>query len=76
MNKEKLIEHYSYYYSDSKDFVEEHLDNYIEMNKILKLIFNNINELKKEYKIVLNENGIYFENKKTKESYSMRMEIN
>ena len=73
--KEKLIERYSYYYSDSKCFVEEHLENYIEMDLILKTIFKNIDVMKKDYKISLYDNSIHFENKKTKESYSLRLEF-
>lgn len=75
MNKEKLIKHYSYYYSDSEDFVKEYLENYKEMDIILKQIFENIKAMKKDYKIILSENGIHFENKKTKESYSLRIEF-
>jgi len=74
-NKEELIEHYSYYYSDSIGFVRDNLDNYIEMDHILKSIFKNINEMKKDYEISLNESGIYFVNKKTKDSYSVRIEF-
>lgn len=73
--KEKLIDHYSYYYSDSEDFVEEYLDNYIEMDNILINIFKNIKVMEKEYNIQLSENGIMFENKKTKETYFIRIEF-
>lgn len=75
MNKEDLIEMYSYWFSDSEDFVRGHLENYKEMSYILKNVFKNIQDMKKEYKIELSENGIYFENKKTKESYSIRIEF-
>ena len=75
MSKEELIKHYSYYYSDSEDFVEEYLKNYIEMDQILKTVFKNIQDMKKDYNINLGENSIMFENKKTKESYSMRIEF-
>ena len=73
--QEELIEHYSYYFSDSEEFVREHLDNYKEMTYILKNVFKNIKSMEKDYKIVLNTNGIMFENKKTKENYSIRIEF-
>lgn len=75
MSKEDLIEMYSYWFSDSEDFVEEYLENYKEMSYILKNVFKNIQDMKKEYKIRLSENSINFENKKTKESYSIRIEF-
>lgn len=73
--KEKLIKHYSYYYSDSEDFVEEYLEHYIEMDQILKTIFKNIKEMKKDYKISLGEKSISLENKRTKKSYSINIEF-
>ena len=75
MDKEKLIKHYSYYYSDSEDFVEEYLENFKEMDIILKTVFENIKCMKKDYKIVLTEKGIYFENKKTRNSYTITIEF-
>lgn len=73
--QEELIQHYSYYFSDSKEFVKAYLDNYKEMTHILKDIFDNIKGMEKEYKITLGNSGIMFENKKTKESYSIRIEF-
>jgi hypothetical protein len=73
--KEKLIKKYSYYYSDSESFVEEYLENYIEMDQLLKSIFKNINEMKKDYAISLGEASIMLTNKKTKNSYSIRIEF-
>ena len=70
MNK---IEEYSYYFSDSEEFVKEYLGNYKEMEKILKRVFKNIKEMKVDYNISLGVASISFENKKTKESYFMRI---
>lgn len=75
MSKEELIKHYSYYYSDSEDFVEEYLENFKEMEKILKRVFKNLKEMEKDYNINLGENGIMFENKKTKDSYFITIEF-
>ena len=77
MNKEELIEKYSYYYSDSEDFVEEYLDNYIEMDHILEEIVKNTKDMKKEYIVhyCKEECSLVFENKKTKNSYSIRIEF-
>lgn len=75
--KENLIAKYSYYYSDSEHFVEEYLENYIEMDYILESIVKNIQVMKNEYNIhyIKNECSLSLENKKTKESYSIRIEF-
>lgn len=75
MEKEELIKHYSYYYCDSEDFVKEYLENYEEMDQILKTVFKNIKNIEKDYIIRLFENGIGFENKKTKKCYNMKIEF-
>lgn len=75
MEEEELIEYYSYYYSDREGFVKEYLENYKEMDIILKTIFENIDKMKKDYNITLNESSICFENKKTKEHYFVRIEF-
>ena len=75
MKKEDLIKYYSYYFNDSESFVEEYLENYKEMSKILKTVFKNIKEMRKDYNIFLGDSKIMFENKKTKESYSISIEF-
>lgn len=75
--KEKLIEKYSYYCSDSKNFVEDNLEYYIEMEEILDDIAKSIKNMEKEYKInyYKNECSLSLENKKTKRHYSIRIEF-
>lgn len=75
--KEELIKHYSYYYNDSEDFVEEYLENYKEMDLILENVLEGLykKNMYEKYNIKLCENGINLENKKTKESYSIRIEF-
>ncbi len=75
MKKEDLIKYYSYCFNDSESFVEEYLDNYKEMSKILKTVFKNIKEMQKDYNIFFGDSKIMFENKKTKESYSLSIEF-
>ncbi len=75
--KERLVEKYSYYFSDSENFVEENLENYIEMEYILDNIVKNIKAMEKEYNIHYwkDECGLSLENKKTKHFYSIRIEF-
>ncbi len=75
--KERLIEKYSYYCSDSIGFVRDNLKNYIEIEYILDNIVKNIKNMQNEYKIHYSKDecGLSLENKKTKESYSIRIEF-
>ena len=75
--KQRLIEKYSYYFSDSEDFVEDYLQYYIEMEYILDNIVKNIKTMGNEYNIryYKDECSLSLENKKTGNSYSIRMEF-
>lgn len=75
--KENLIDKYSYYYSDSEWFVKEYLENYIEIDYILENIVKNIKAMEKKYTIhyIPSECCLALENKKTKHSYSIRIEF-
>lgn len=74
-DKEKLIEKYSYYFGDSLAFVEEYLDNFKEMDQILKMIFKSIKKDMTNYNVKCGESCIMIENKKTKESYRIGIEF-
>jgi hypothetical protein len=73
--REKLIEKYSYYFNDSKNFVTEYFDNFKEMDNILKMIFESIKKDIKNYNVIYNECCIMIENKKTKERYKISIEF-
>lgn len=75
--KEKLIKKYSYFCSSDENFVEEYLENYIEMDYILENIVKNIKGMEKKYNIhyYKDECALALENKKTKEHYSIRLEF-
>lgn len=75
MNEEELIDFFSYYCSDSEWFVRDNLNQFKEMDHILKTLFKNIKEMEKEYDIYLNETSIHLTNKKTKTDYTIRIEF-
>ena len=75
-NKEKLIEHYSYYFCSDSEFVKEYFDNFKEMEDILKMIFKSIRKDMKNYNVRYDDECcIMIENKKTKESYRIDIEF-
>ena len=69
------INFYQYFFFDGDyDFMIEHIENFKESEKIIRLIFELVKD-NKDYEVELFESSLSFENKKTKNNYKISIEF-
>lgn len=71
------IEYYQYFYFDSsEDFIQDNIKQFREQEKIMMYITEILLQQKQDkYNITFSDGSIMFENKKTKDSYSINIEF-